>query len=239
MQRARTARRRPTAFRTVIVAALSVVAAVALAGCRSQPGVAAYVGGTQYTDASVEQMVGSVQHLIVEGATGNVRQQIVADEVFVDLAKRYAKEHDYPAPPVDASQVTSHYKLPADNAWAKLMAESDAYRQLLFERADAVTPTDAEVRDIFDRLVAAQVVQAGTYDQIKPQILGLQGLGQALAVKRQLADEAGKAHVTVNPRYQPAELPLLQVPTGSNQNFDAVVLSFGAANASPAVIPAQ
>lgn len=223
----------------MIVVALSVLAAVVLTGCRSQPGVAAYVDDTRYTDASVEQMTASVQHLIAEGATGNVRQQIVADEVFVDIAKRYAKEHDYPAPTVHVDAVTAQYKLPPDNAWAKLTAEADAYRQLLLQHADKVTPTDAELRDIYDRAVAAHLADPNAFDAIKPQILAIDGVAQAVAVKRALTDAVRRYHVTVNPRYQPSEFSLLQLQTGQGQGFDAVVLPFGASAASPAVIPAQ
>ena len=107
--------------RLIAVAAVGLVAAGVLAGCRSEPGTAAFVGGTRITDQQVNDGVKTIS--IPNVGPGPIRQTYVADLAFIALAEHYAKDHKIDLPAVtndELAQEAQSVGIPAAQAtsWA-------------------------------------------------------------------------------------------------------------------------
>jgi hypothetical protein len=237
MQRAR---------RVVPLAVLALVAGVVLAGCRSNPDVAAYVQDTRITTASLDSQVEKVK-ADAKQASGNeladenvvaLRRELLGDLVFIEVAKQYAAEKGYGEPKVDYAASAQAVGLAEDDPYVQATAQADAWNTLISGKTPPVTPTDADLRQVFDRALAAGLVQEGSYDQIKPQLEQIEQLGQGVAVRNVLADAAKRYNTTVNPRYAPAEYTVTRLSTNSGQSLNAIVVPFGLP-ASPAVTVAH
>src|SRR5690606_9216821 len=91
--------------------------------------------------------------------------------------------------------------------------------------ATARTPTEDEMRGVYDDFVAIVGPNAATYEQVRGELLTWTEFGKALAVRDGLSEAAQRYGVTVHPRYQPLEYPLLQ--TGQNGELTVVTLPLG------------
>jgi hypothetical protein len=243
-----------TRRRLIAVAALGMLAAGALAGCRSETGTAAYVGDTRITESHIDSVVDSVriQGLdITNDVRGNLRQYAVRNLAFIALAEQYAASKNITLKPVTDAQaaqfVQSRFNLPASAASAEFFrdwAQADVDETTLASAQTPVTPSDAQLRDIYSRGVEGGVTTA-PYPQVKPQIANIGGLGQALALQAGLAEIEKGNDIQVNPRYYPAQqlghpargldYPLVQVQNPSGQLVDVVVAPLGKPNPAPVV----
>src|SRR5262245_58087229 len=113
----------------VLVVALWVLGLGLLAGCRTQPGAAAFVGEVRITDAQVEATVNRIDADLRAGARpeglpaeayGNIRRAVVQLQVFVEVAKRYAAEQRYDAPTPDYADWAGRVGLPQDDPFVRL-----------------------------------------------------------------------------------------------------------------------
>ena len=237
--------------RLLAVLALSVVAVGGLSACQGQPGAAAFVGNTRISVNDVENSIKGIppdflpanlqdQYLTV------LRQVAVQDKVTIEVAKRYAAAHGIKAPvsdPQSLSQLAAELKVGPDNRFVQDRVAAQDWGPWLDDHATPVTPTDADLRGIYDRAKAAGVTNL-TFDEVKGQIGQISGLGQALAVQRGLEAAAKSYGVSVSPRYQPSaelgnpvtglELPLLQIQ-GSGGPVTVLAVEFGS-SANPAVV---
>jgi hypothetical protein len=98
--------------------------------------------------------------------------------------------------------------------------------------AATAAPTEAELRDLYDRAVASGMLQEPIrpFEEIKGALAQDQSVQQAFAAKQLYTAVAGSERVVVNPRYRPLTLQAFQ-----NSNLVPVVIG-GAA--SDAVVPA-
>jgi hypothetical protein len=199
--------------RLSLVVAAGALALAAITGCRVEPGNAAFVGDTTYSKADLDHMVDQFKK---DGATVAaedetlIRQEIARDQVFVGVAKRYADEQHYGTPNVDVSATARQYNMPPSDPVMQLLAEVDAYRTLLFDHVKAVTPTEAELHDVYDFLVKSKV-GVGTYAETKPELLKLDGFNQAIGVRRVLTDAVRRYDVELNPLYD-ADFVIFTIP---------------------------
>jgi len=220
---------------SVVVAAAALTLA-ALAGCQVEPGTAAYVGNTTYTKADVDKMLAQAERDSAKfdpKQEQGVRQQIPLYQVFVDIAARFAKEKNYGSPTVDTASLAQQSGLPESDPYLQLYAKVDAYRTLLLKNADAVQPTDAQVREVYRYLIGKGVTKA-SYEELAPQLLQIQGFAQAIEVRRELADAVRRYNVRLNPLYDPDFL-LLSVQSQQGSDIAVVVVSLAGGNGAPAV----
>lgn len=234
--------------------AVGTVAIIALAGCRTNAGTAAYVGDTRITDATVDKTADSVTN--VPGYTPDaLRANTLADLTFIEIAKRYAKAKGYAAPTVTADQLdtlATQVGVAPDrastNAFVVATVTARSWANLLLDKTTAVRPTDAELLEIYQRAVAQGVADPNTFDTLKPQIAAVDGLGAALALRRELLTRMRQDGVTTSPRYRldcpsapcrPIAFPLLILQGGQGGSvFNAVVLPLSTTTGSPAVVDA-
>ncbi len=232
--------------RLIAAAATGVLALVALTGCRFETGAdAAYVGDTRFTDHQIDTFVAQLKKdgaKIQDSDEPQVRRQIIADEVFVEVAKRFANEKGYPAP-TDAADTLAQsagqsFGLPANDPYVQLTATTEAYRQLLTEKAEEATVTDADYHAAFDLLVSQNAAGASDFSQVR-QVLQSQfaaDLAKGVTVRNELTDAMKRYDVSLNPRYQPAGISLATVPTQSGQNLTVAQLSIAGSAATPPVV---
>jgi hypothetical protein len=230
------------ARRLVPAALLAVIAGLALTGCRTQPGIASYVGDSRLTDNEVEQLVTTIETdvknaggTLQKEAYGNIRQLVVQLTVFNEIARRYAAEKSLTLPEQDYEAAAQQFGLPVTDPFVKLAVDSDAYRNLLLENVQAVTPTEADLRDAYDRIVDAGI-QEITFEQVRDELAALPQLRTGISLRNELAAAADRYGVSVNPRYQPVEMPLTSVPGQSGDAIWLVALPLGAAGGTPAVV---
>jgi hypothetical protein len=238
--------------RLLAAVAVGAIAVSALAGCQADAGTAAYVGKMRITDAKVNQTAGSVTS--APGlTTAELRRSTLVNLAFIEIAKRYATEKGYAAPDISADRLDAlatrlnvDPKDAATNAFVVAAVTARAWADLLRSKTPAVTPTDAELMDIYQRAVAVGLAPPGTFNTIKPQIAAVPELGAAIAVQRDLEARMRTYGVSTSPRYQgacpkapcaPVAFPLLLLQTQAG-SFDAVVLPLGKTVASPAVVDA-
>jgi hypothetical protein len=228
--------------RFVLVTMLGLLAGVALAACQTQPGTAAYVGDTRFTDEQVEQMATAVEADVVRANPeakgqvhfGNLRQTLVRLKVFDELAGRYAQEQHIDIPARDYATAAQRIGLPADDPYVQLSADADAYQTALLAKAQRIDPTEADVREVYDTIVKSGV-NVGDYESVRQQILALPGLPEGLGLRAALADAAKRYGVGVSPRYTPLDVPVAAVTTGSGSSVPIVTLPLGTPPGSPAV----
>ncbi len=256
MQRAR---------RLASTAVVAVLAVSGLSACRSEPGVAAYVGGTTISEARVQQiyddaetkLAAGLERLRAERAKNpdptlqpipdavqlklkpeNVLQALVGLQVL----RGVAQERKVQPTETPAAQVAQQLGLPADVEYVTVYAEYQGYLNALLGAAKPVQLTDPQLREVFQRLRSAgDAGDAGlTYEQFTQEILTPQNsqvLQQSYGLRNDLKDAAQKADIKFNPRYGAQELPLLPVPTEQGGSVSLVSLPFGAqADSSPAVV---
>ncbi len=227
--------------RLVPAAILAVLAGLALTGCRTQPGIASYVGDHRLTDNEVEQLVTTIETDVKNGggalekeAYGNIRQLVVQLTVFTEIAKRYAAEKGLTLPEQDYEAAAQQFGLPVTDPFVKLAVDSDSYRNLLLENAQPANPTEADLRDAYDRVVASGV-QEVTFEQLRDELAALPQLRSGVGLRNELSAAADRYGVSVNPRYQPLDMPLSGVP-GQSGEIWLVVLPLGATGSTPAVV---
>lgn len=200
--------------RLSVVVATGALALAALAGCQVEPGNAAFVGDSTFSQSAMDDIVKQLEadgaQLSADDQIG-IRQQIVTDQVFVDVASRYATEKGLGDPDVDAESTAAKYGLPPSNSFVLLEARTTAYQQLLTEKAKARKPTEADLHSVYDALVK-QGTTSAPYDKVMQQLHQQDGFDQAVVVRQELLDAIPRYNVRVNPMYD-AQFDLFDVQT--------------------------
>jgi hypothetical protein len=212
-----------------VVAVVTLTGGFMLAGCQSQPGVAAYVGDTKITIDQVDTIVDEAdtdlhaQHNAIDAAVyGDVRQNVLSNLIFVEVARRYVQEHGLSEPAVDADTTAQDVGLPSSDRYVILRAQATAYQDMLLARSAPRQPTDAELRGIFDRAPHG----SQTFEQARPQLQAIKELPVRFGLRDELQKEVDAYHVVVNPRYRGIEIPVSQLQVGGKQ-FTALAVSLG------------
>lgn len=227
MQRAR---------RLALVAVLALVGGLALAGCRSQPGAAIYVGSTRYSEKQVDKLADELKDIPSVGGQGNARHTIAEWIVSRDAARILVADKNWSAPKVDLQATAQQTGLRPDDPLTRLFAEYVAYNDVIQQHAAAVTPSDADWTDLYQRAVGAGLVKAGTPESQFRQSLGQQDqqvFTANLGLRDLYREAIKKANVSVNPKYG-SELGLLR----DNSNHTLVAIPFNANGSQSAVVPA-
>jgi hypothetical protein len=230
--------------RLVPVAALAVLGLVALAGCQSTPGTAVALGDQRVTDAQIddEARAASADFLAANYSAEQypqlqdpayMRLMFANLHAFNLLAEQYASDHGIVVPPRDYKTMAANYHLSVDNPFVRLTADHDAYAQALASKIKPATPTEQDLKDVYQKLVAAGFTDA--YASLRPQILQLPQLGSSVAVRNELRATADRHGLEVSPRYLPLEINLGEVQLQSGTTLAIVTLPLGDQNGQPAV----
>jgi hypothetical protein len=221
--------------------ALAVVGGLVLSACQSAPGVAAYVGDVRITTAQIDDAMDKIHNDVKtldpskpNDGYGDVRRELIADLVFVEVAKRYAAEHGLSAPTVDYAGTAGQTGLPPSDPYIRARAEASAYQALIQSKITAGEPSDADIREVYDRVVQydkehdVDLIQGQSFDELKPAIKGTESVASGIALRRELGDVIGRYSITLNPRYLPLEYVITELPVNGHPPFPAVVLPLGA-----------
>jgi hypothetical protein len=233
------------------IALMALIGGLALAGCQSNaPDVAVQIGDMRFTNSQVDDIVDQIDGEVLAAAAnqptpsptppvglpkdqfGSIRQRVVQFVVFNELARRYAAEKGLALPTPDYTASASQIGLAANNPYVKLATDNEAYRTLLTSKIAAAAPSEADLREAYARVKKVSP-DVPSYDEIKPQLLQLPDLAAGLGLRNELKAATGRYGVSLNPRYEPFELPLAVVSAGQSQ-IVLVALPLGT-SASPAV----
>ncbi|XTZ17644.1 hypothetical protein ACQSSU_09895 [Micromonospora echinospora] len=214
--------------RRLVAVASVAVGLVALSGCRSEPGVAAYVGDQRITEEAVTRILDELrddaaastpqqpapgQPTGQPGAPGEQRLpgrgEVVSTLVLGQVCQRLSAEKGYrPQNQVPVEQVSQQLGYPTDTTYPQRVAE--LYTCLSgVPSGQPVAPTEQEMADLVKAGKAAGAIpEEVTVEQAATQLDGQQ-LRTALATRNALAEAVEGYDVTVNPRYRPLAFPVL------------------------------
>lgn len=205
------------------LASVAVVAALAVAGlsaCRSSPGTAAYIGGgADISQDQVDALYKDAMTKVSAAAPGSTsvtphvtRQQIVDTLVGLDVLKAYAKDNAITPQALDADQLAASLSLKPGSKFAPFYAQYQGYLAAAGAKAPVHQPTEAEVRDIYNRWHTAGMAGNPTFEawvgQLQQQ--DQQFLTARLSLQQAVEPVAAKMDIVINPRY-PSSFSLLSV----------------------------
>jgi hypothetical protein len=210
--------------RRLVAVASVAVGLVALAGCRTEPGVAAYVGDYRIAETTVD---GIVEELAAASPAPQApgepeaprpqigRTQIVSTLVLHEVCKRVSADKGYRAQtPPEPERVRQQLGLAEGSVYAQRSAELNSCLSGL-PIGEPVAPTQEEMTTLVEAGKAAGVIPAEvTVEQAAGQYDGEQLRG-VLAGKKVVGEAVSAYDVTVNPRYRPLEFPLLWFKPGA------------------------
>ncbi len=250
--------RRGRKVATAVVCGL--LAVTALSACRTDAGSAAFVGPTRITQDQVSSVESQIPAAILQASGGtsdaDARQFVLSYQTMLALMKQYAKDNKLGTPSSsDTAQALAAEgqslginatDLPK-NQFAKLVTDVALWVNYLEAKTPQRAGTDADYRALFNELVMAGTIPAGTtYAQVKPVFQQeAPQLGGILDLQKELNNAAKDYGVSINPRYIPScskqncsglEFALLRVNDQQNQiSFDGAYVKLGG-DASPAVL---
>lgn len=242
MQRAR---------RLASTAVVAVLAVAGLSACQQSPDVAAYVGGKTITEERVEDVYDQVRTQLTAareqaqqqaGADGGaaeplpeltmpIKQQDVLNALLsVDVLRRSAQAHGLKAadsPTIE--QVAQARNYSPDWEYTKLYTETYRLRTAL---QSAVTPaplTEADLRDVHQRLVKGGAADPSTtfetfQSTLSPENKAL--LQSYVSMRAELQKIVEDEDVKLNPRYGNQEIVLLSAQGQNGQDVPLISLAF-------------
>ncbi|MEW2383224.1 hypothetical protein AB0873_14210 [Micromonospora sp. NPDC047707] len=208
--------------RRLVAVASVAVGLVALAGCRTEPGVAAYVGDQRITEEAVN---GILDELRAQTAAPTAapdapeaaqptpplpgRAQIVGTLVLGEVCERVSADKGYrPQGRAEPAQVARQLGLAPETEYVREVAT--LYTCLSgIPTGTPAAPTEQELADLIAAGRKAGVIPADVPDDAAAGQLDGDQLRLALATRRSLAEAVEGYDVTVNPRYRPLEFPVL------------------------------
>ncbi|MDG4828597.1 hypothetical protein O7627_04665 [Solwaraspora sp. WMMD1047] len=222
--------------RLASIAVIAALGATALSGCRSEPGVAAYIGDTKITEERVtaiideiravreaeaaeapagEQSPGAEQPPVdPQQPAGEVtlpeRTEVVTMLLLNELCERLAADRGWqPQQQITPDQVAERFGIPADSGWAREQARSYTCFPSL-PTPQPVVPTAEELAEVIERGREAGFVPPEVSDADAAARLDGEQLRTALGQRDLFAEAFAAYDVTVNPRYRPLEYPVLK-----------------------------
>lgn len=231
------------------VAVVASLAVVGLSACRSEPSVAAYVGDTRIAESRVQDVWDEAHDAFAEQAkkAGQpvampiTRADVVRTLVSVDVLDDVAKKASLTLPAdLSLADYSNQLRLPETVEFVRLYATADTTVKLLRQRAtNAPAPTDDDLREVYDTLLANQGIEPGTpFETFKSslQAENRQLVQTSAAVRKDIEEVAGTMRIKVNPRYQPLSIPVLEFQTQNGELRPLVSAPLGAtAEDSPVI----
>lgn len=201
-----------------LVAAVSLVAGlVALTGCRTEPGVAAYVGDQRITEGAVDGILDEVRDTVATEAPELVpspqlptRSDVVRTLVLGAVCDRVSADQGYrPRGQVDPVQIASQLGLRPGTEYVQRRTALDTCLSG-FPVGAPIAPTEQELADVIAAGRAAGLIEPDVPDAVVAGQLDVPQLRRGLAERRALVAVVEEYDVTVNPRYRPLDFPVLR-----------------------------
>jgi hypothetical protein len=205
--------------RLALVAALALVGGIALSGCRSEPGVAAYVGDKKITMDQVDAVVDQIEK-INESRAGSqdpalqplrvTRQSVLSMMVYGEVAQRLLAEKHLTPKSGNVAKASRGYSLPMENAYAQLVgAYYDRFLALQATTGDT-KPTREQYVRYYHALADRNIIEPGyTDDQAVRALSGIGSVAADIGAQQLIEEAAKRQHAVVNPRYAPLSLEVL------------------------------
>ena len=214
----------PGSRRFALIAALVLLAGLALGGCgRGRPGVAAYVGGQQYSEQHVRDIIDDARSNNAVERLGDARREVVSWLVLAELGRLAAGERGIAVPPTDSAAAAAELQVDPKLTVVRVFGDWATVRDALAASVPPVTPTDSDLREIYEFLRATnQVPPNATYEQIAQQLRASTRLPTVVGVRNALRDAAGDANLLVNPRYRPLAASVFGLPMVLAESSGAV-----------------
>jgi hypothetical protein len=233
----------PRARRLASTAVVAALAVTGLAACNRAPSVAAYIGNAKaVTEDQVQGVYDNAQAKFVSDGKTTLpvtRQEIVDELLGLDVMREIAKQRGVPATAIPADTFVKYLGLPADAEYTKLYTELQGLVDAIGQQATAVQPTEADLRDIYNRLKAAGAQD--TYEQFTAGLTAAarQQIAKPLGLRDDLRAETAKLHITVNPRYTTPTVPIFVIedPNGGLLALVDVAIGSGSASAPVTDLP--
>jgi hypothetical protein len=215
------------ARRLVSVAVVASLAVTGLSACRSAPAMAAYVGDVNIAETRAQSVYDEVHNAILAGTPGMkdvTRADVVGVLVGAELLPGLAKQHGVSLPAdLQVENYAKALRLPTNTEYTRLYAEASEYaHELLPKVTPAPTLTDADLREIYDAVVVASGGSGGTtFEQFKSTLSeeNKHAVQLAVGLRNEIGAAATKADLRINPRFQPASLPVLQTQGQTGEIF--------------------
>jgi hypothetical protein len=223
---------------------MGLIAVGALSACRTDAGTAVFVGNHSISEAQVDKAVADLPAGVIQN-DNDARNLMASTAAFNEVAKRLAKDKGYGTATPTSEELTSfgaQYKLTpaqaAKNSFIVTYAQALAWRDLLLSKMPNKAPTEAGLMEAYANLAGAGAITPGTsYATVKPEIAGIQGIGQAIELQSEMDATAKRYDITVNPRFVPScskapcaglTFPLLEVSsTDGSQTFEVLFFNMG------------
>jgi hypothetical protein len=199
--------------RAVVAAVLTLCAGLTLSACRSDPSVAAYVGSETLAESDVDEVIDNAEGGVTEGTKAPTREAVVTTFVLTEVCEKLRAAKPFDLAPVTAEQVAHTEMSPLDSEFTK--ARVAMYSCIAgVDVAEVTEPSEAELRDLYDRAKAAELVTRA-FEEIKDELAADPSVRQAITVSRTLTSMVEAGDVSVNPRYRPLEFPISDFGTGA------------------------
>jgi hypothetical protein len=210
------------------LATVAVVAAVGLGGltaCRSEPGVAAYVGDQRITEETVTAWVDGAAAAPAAGEQAQPsppagaavsRQQAVDLAVTLDLGQQIVEEKNLQVESqITAEQVAAELGVDPGSEYARMYAEWINVAQAILPTSGSGAPTDDQVMTVYRQLVAAGAIEPNLpLAEVKQAFGDGAFVTSAVGLGDQLAQQADADNASINPRYLPLAAPLFVTANG-------------------------
>jgi hypothetical protein len=211
-----------------VLAVLTLVGGLALAGCRSEPGVAAYVGNEKITVDRVDDVIAAVDKVNAQRTTetqpGPIpisRQLVLGLLVYSDLAQQLMDQKNLEEDGTFVEAAASNYGIPVDHPYAELLGRYLNRIDVLTKNAGTATPSKDQLLRYYHAGVDAQIFRPGLSDDVVVRGLQSPAIAADLNVQAMIDDLGKKQDLTVNPRYAPLPMPLL-IDTGQGKLLTTV-----------------
>ena len=196
----------PRSRRLAAVAVFVLLGALALAGCgKSQPGTAAYVGDTRYTERQLDDLLDELRDAR-PGAeiAAETRGLALSRLILLDLARRVADARHLDVPNAAYAEYAEAAGLPASSKLVRMGAEYEAIGGAIAAKVQPVTPTEKDYQEIWNVLRKDPRLRPDvTYDVVVDVLSSDQSLPAYLGVRNALREQATRTKVVVNPVYRP------------------------------------
>jgi hypothetical protein len=222
----------------VVVASLGVTG---LSACQQAPSVAAYLGSLgEISESRVQQVWDSTNPVVLQAAKAEAakpsgavvsmptRSDIVTTLIAVKVLNQVAQARGLTATPdkvLDQDAAALH--VPANTEYMQLYAQWDSLvTQLKTGAANAPDAGDADLQQVFQVLLANKLVAPGTtFASFKSQLPDQNKtlVKVAVAARDEIKQVTDPLHIKVNPRYQPATLPVLNFQTDANSPLKPLI----------------
>jgi hypothetical protein len=185
-----------------VLALVAALATTSLAGCRSDPDVAVYLGTDTVTIDEVRAVAADLT--FAPAQRGQVTGYVLGSMIIREVGGRLAAQRSLPVlQQTSPDMVAQYYDLPADAQIVTLVTDT---QNILLALAAAVTPV-APDRDQQLAAFAALYFPSGrpvseqyTFEQIQ-YLLNRDSIGRMIALRRLLDEAVATSGITVNPRY--------------------------------------